>query len=229
MGSILVITPIPIVRIGLRALLCGKVGEHAVYEAGSVGEALACAANDLVLIILDPEMPDINLPEFVHQLRQQLRVRHTPILLFGGRSPAMFASMAIKLGADGYLGRLSNEKTIAAAVHTLLSGMQCFPRQKGVDVLSDKMQALSPKEMAVLLLLRQGMRNKEVACRLFLSEKTISTHKRNMLRKLEISVISEINEHDMVMSGLSQLHAINCRTPNSSGTREHVLMALKTS
>lgn len=207
MGSILVITAIPIIRVGLRALLFDKVGEHAVHEASSVDEALACTAQDLVLIILDPEMPDVNLPEFVQQLRRQ--PVHAPMLFFGGRSAAMFASMAIKLGADGYLGRLSDEKTIAAAVHTLLSGMQCFPRHKGLDALSGKMQALSPKEMAVLLLLRQGMRNKDVARKLFLSEKTISAHKRNILLKLEISVISEINEHDMVMSGLSQLPAIN--------------------
>lgn len=98
---------------------------------------------------------------------------------------------------------------IQGRLHTLLGGMQCFPKHKGLDVLSGKMQALSPKEMAVLLLLRQGMRNKDVALKLFLSEKTISAHKRNILSKLGISAISEINEHDMAMGELSQLYGMN--------------------
>lgn len=207
MGSILVVTAIPIVRAGLRIVLRENAEGYVLYEAGSVSEAQACTAQDLALIILDPELPDMNLPEFVRQLRQQSE--HTPILFFGGRSAAMFASMAVKLGADGYLGRLSDEKTITAAIHTLLGGMQCFPKHKGLDVLSGKMQTLSPKEMAVLLLLRQGMRNKDVARKLFLSEKTISAHKHNILSKLGISAISEINEHDMAMGELSQLHGMN--------------------
>ncbi|NYT61719.1 response regulator transcription factor [Alcaligenaceae bacterium] len=207
MGSILVITAIPIARAGLRMILRENVGEHILHEAGSVNDALACTAENLALIILDPELPDMNLLEFVGHLRRQSE--HTPILLFGGRSAAMFASLAIKLGADGYLGRMSDERTIAAAVLTMLSGMQCFPRYTGLDLLSIRMQTLSPKEIAVLLLLRQGMRNKDVARRLYLSEKTISAHKRNILSKLEIDTISEINQHDLVMSGLGQLHATN--------------------
>lgn len=207
MASVLVVTAIPVVRAGLRMVLREDVGALDVYEAGSVSEALTGVHVDLALIILDPELPDMNLPEFVRQLRDKFQ--NTPILFFGGRSAAMFASLATKLGADGYLGRLSNEKTIAAAVHTMLGGMQCFPRHKGLDLLSRKMQALSPKETAVLLLLRQGLRNKDVARKLHLSEKTISAHKRNILLKLEISVISQISEHDVVMSDLSQQHAVN--------------------
>jgi DNA-binding NarL/FixJ family response regulator len=195
MGSVLVVTAVPIIRVGLRVLLHEKLEMFDVHEASSASEALRCVAGDLALIILDPETPDVNMPEFMRQLRRQSG--HTPILFFGGRSAAMFASLAFKLGADGYLGRLSDETTIVAAIHTLLGGMQCFPRHNVSHQLPDKMQALSSREVAVLLMLRQGLRNKDVARKLHLSEKTISAHKRNALHKLQISVVSQISDHEL--------------------------------
>ncbi|MBP6020109.1 MAG: response regulator transcription factor [Burkholderiaceae bacterium] len=195
MGSVLIINAAPIVRVGLRALLNGMGVASAIHEASSVEEALECVATGLILIIIDPEIPDTNLPEFMRQLRVQHG--HASLLFFGGRSSSVFVPLAIRLGADGYLHKSSDQSTIVATINTLLDGMQCFPRSQGISPLLSKLQMLSPKEMEVLLLLRQGLRNKDIARKLFLSEKTISAHKRNLLLKLDIQIIAQLTEHDL--------------------------------
>lgn len=202
MGAILIVNSMPIVRAGLRAVLQDMDAASVLHEAGSADEAQVSLAGSLALIILEPEMPNINLPQLVRQLRQQHS--QVPLLFFGGRVGVMFASLAAQLGADGYLSKSSDEKTIMATVHTLLGGMQCFPRQpQGQGALSEKTQLLSQKEVEVLLLLRQGLRNKDVARKLYLSEKTISAHKHNILHKLGISALANISEHEQLMGGVS--------------------------
>lgn len=110
----------------------------------------------------------------------------------------MAASLAVKLGADGYLHASSTEMTIAATIHMLLHGMRCFPKAPLPGYLSSGIQTLSEKELSVLLLLRHGLRNKEIAEKLYLSEKTISAHKHNILVKLGISTIAELVEQQVL-------------------------------
>ena len=194
MGSILIVDMLPVVRAGLRVVL-NEIGmATTVHEAHNAQEALKYAASDLELVIVDPAMPGMNPISFVQQLRKQ--VANVPILFFGDHSAGFFASVAAKLGVNGYLGKLSDEKTIAATIQIVLGGMQCFPRNKGEDPLPEKMQLLTQKEMTVLLLLRQGLRNKDIARKLYLSEKTISAHKQSILMKLGIGAIAQTSGNE---------------------------------
>jgi DNA-binding NarL/FixJ family response regulator len=205
MGAILIVNSMPIVRAGLRAVLQSMGVASVLHEAGSADEAQANLAGNLALVILDPEMPNVNLVQLVQQVRQQHRL--VPLLFFGGRVEVMFASLAAQLGADGYVSKSSDEQTLVAAIHTLLGGMQCFPRmQQGLGGLPTKAQLLSQKEMEVLLLLRQGLRNKDIARKLYLSEKTISAHKHNILLKLGVTALAQINEPEQLMAGASLAH-----------------------
>lgn len=194
MGSILIVNASSVVRVGLRTIL-NEAGIRApTLEARNAQETRAHMHATLDLAIIDPGMPGINpllLVQRLHKLSPGV-----PILFFSDRNTALFASLAIKLGADGYIDQSSEESTIAAAIHTVLGGMQCFPRSPTDDQLSGRLQTLSQKELTVLLLLRQGLRNIDIAEKLYLSEKTISAHKRNILLKLDIRTIADIVEHE---------------------------------
>lgn len=189
----LIVSASPFVRLGLRALLKEMGVNSVLHEPHTMQEAESWIAPDLDLVIMDPEMPGMNPISFVQQVRRQ--AEQAPILFFGGRSATLYASLAMKLNVNGYLGDLTDEKTIVATIRTVLGGMQCFPRREVADALSRKMQALSRKELTVLLLLRQGLRNKDIAQRLFLSEKTISAHKQKVLQKLGVNAIAQVDEN----------------------------------
>lgn len=188
----LIVSASPFIRLGLRAILKEMGVASVLHETPTAREAQSCITPDLDLVIMDPELPDMNPISFVQQVRRQAEL--APILFCGGRSATLYASLAMKLNVDGYLGDLADEKTIGATIRTVLGGMRCFPRREAADALSQKMQALSRKELTVLLLLRQGLRNKDIAQRLFLSEKTISAHKQKVLHKLGVNAITQISE-----------------------------------
>jgi DNA-binding NarL/FixJ family response regulator len=189
MSSILIINPWPILRAGLRHILQEGDVPLTLHEAASTLDAREYMTSDLDLVILDPSAPDAHPATFVRQLRKE--VGDVPILFFGGRDTALFASLAAKLGVNGYLGKDSNEKTIAATVQMVLAGMRCFPTTVESGASADKMQMLTQRELMVLLLLRQGARNIDIARTLYLSEKTVSTHKHNILLKLGPNAITQ--------------------------------------
>ncbi|HEY9279146.1 MAG TPA: response regulator transcription factor [Eoetvoesiella sp.] len=194
MGTILIINALPIFRAGLRHVLKDAGFLSTVHEAQSTNEAQEFIVPDLKLVIMDPAGPGAHPAVFVQQLRKD--VGHVPILFFGGRDAPLFASLAAKLGVNGYLGKLSDEKTIAATIQMVLGGMQCFPPQSDSGALTGKMHLLTQKELMVLMLLRQGLRNIDIAHKLYLSEKTISAHKRNILLKLGVNAITQIGESE---------------------------------
>jgi len=202
MGSILIVSTLPVVRLGLRVVLKEVGVSSTLREAHSMQEAENHITPDLDLVVMNPDMPDMNPIAFVQKVRRQ--AEHVPILFFGGRSATLYASLAVKLEVDGYLGDLTDEKTIVAAIRTVLGGMRCFPKREHLDRLSTKVQALSQKELTVLLLLRQVLHNKDIAQRLFLSEKTISAHKQKILHKLGVSAITQVGENESFAGAVNE-------------------------
>lgn len=194
MRTILIVNAFPATRAGLRAILRDAGISTLTAEAGTASEALDRITLELSLAVIDPNLPNLDPAAFIRQLRKH--DAKVPILFFGGKRNALAVSMAMKMGADGYLDACSEEKIIAATIRTMLSGMQCFPKSPLPDPLTGRIQTLSTRELSVLLLLRQGLRNKDVATRLYLSEKTISAHKRNILAKLDISTIAQFSDHE---------------------------------
>ncbi|MYN13497.1 response regulator [Pusillimonas sp. TS35] len=218
MPSILIVNSAPIVRAGLRSVLQGAGFTHALSEVNTPQEALDHVCTELALVIMDPREPAMSIAVFLSALRKN--ASGCPILFFGGNDVSLFAALASSLGVNGYLGQHSSEQTIAATARMVLDGMQCFPQAVGGSQghhghQSDRLQSLTKKELTVLTLLRQGLRNKDVARRLFLSEKTISAHKRNILMKLGVSGVMQISEREMVTESLNEQPA-DIVSPNLS-------------
>ena len=75
----------------------------------------------------------------------------------------------------------------------MLAGYNCFA-DAGTDAANDRLDQLSPRELTILKGLVAGASNKQLADTLFLSPKTVSTHKTRMLRKLNLSTIVDLVE-----------------------------------
>src|SRR5690606_35491176 len=188
MNSILLVDPWPVVTRGLSTLLHKAGIENRICEAHGLHEALQSMSGRLALLIFDPAMTDTTPDRLVDLARRTQR--DLPILFFGNRGHSLYQSLAHMLAVNGYLEKNSNAETIVATVRTVMAGMQCFPHQSSFVIGCEAMvQKLSPKELVILQLLRHGMRNKDIAQRLFLSPKTVSAHKHNLLQKLGLTDI----------------------------------------
>lgn len=206
-NTILVVDAHPVVACGLSNALRDAGIQNGVELAHTVQHASQALANPLGLLIFDPAMPDTTPDMFVVQARRKQPA--LPILFFSSQAYGIHLSLAQALGVSGYLEKTADLPTLLAAVRMVLSGMQCFPRTDPyADQGAARLMKLSPRELVVLQLLRQGLRNKDIAERLYLSPKTVSSHKTSLMRKLGTSDIVSA-ALDNVIKESSALGVIN--------------------
>lgn len=191
MDTILVVDSCPVVTFGLSTLLHQAGLKNVVEQAHTTQQAihiLQAITGKLALLMMDPALPDSTPDMFVVMARR--KYPDVPILFFGDPGHGLHLSLAQVLGVNGYLDKTSDVSTTVAAIRMVLSGMQCFPRPDRYPATNAAvLRKLSSRELAILQLLRQGLRNKDIAERLYLSPKTVSSHKRNLLHKLGVNDI----------------------------------------
>lgn len=189
--EILIVDDHGLVRDGLRTLLDSQDGLHVVGDARTADEALALARHLLPdVVVLDVHLPDRDGYEICGEIREFSP--NTRILMFSGLAEGSALVEAAKAGADGFVSKETDNAEIIDAVRRVAEGaavlgessaqamFRHLRRQKPVSKLS----ALSDREREVLALLAEGLTNREIAARLFISEKTVRNHVSGVLRKL---------------------------------------------
>lgn len=185
----------PIVRQGIRGILSGCEDIEVVGEVddGAALEAL-CERLRPDVLLLDISMPG---PGFFELLRNlELGAGGPAVLVFSMHAEATYAWQAIKAGARGYLSKPRSPELLPEAIRVVAAG-EIFPSECGkpgregafrsvdVDPLNLHSQ-LSPREFEVFLLLGEGMRVADIAARLGISPKTVSTHRTRILEKTRL-------------------------------------------
>lgn len=136
------------------------------------------------LLLLDYHFPDgkgIDVAGFVHE--EQLPVK-TIMLSMENDFPVM--QQAELLGVNAYLIKNLSSAELIEAMEQVLAGEKVFmwPEQRAEQPA--EVQLLSPREQEIVQLVRQGLTSQEIAAQLFLSNYTVETHRRNILRKLNM-------------------------------------------
>ncbi|WP_417243986.1 response regulator transcription factor [Celeribacter sp.] len=135
------------------------------------------------LVLLDYQMPGMNGLKGLEQILREFP--DTPTAIISGTASPDVARRAIDSGAAGFVPKSMPAKSIAGAVHIMVSGTVFAPfefmQQK--DAMTDT--GLTPRETQVLRGLCEGKTNKEIAIDLNLSEVTIKLHVRTLCRKLD--------------------------------------------
>src|SRR5215208_3328387 len=188
----------PLTRSALTALLAGN-GFDVVGEAQDGGEAVAEARRlqpDLVL--LDLSMPNVDGLQALPRLREAAPSCEVVVLTASGTEQNLLA--AIRGGAAGYLlkteppdrligflhGVARGEAALSGAIaRRLLDEVREGGRHTGVP--DSFAEVLSAREVEVLLLLDEHLSTEEIAARLFISEHTVRSHVKSLLRKLNVS------------------------------------------
>ena len=204
-----------IVRDGLRSLLDAAEGREVVGEATNGREAVKLARQlRPELVIIDVAMPELNGIDAARQIRKDNP--DTRVIALSMHSDASYVGKILQAGASGYLLKDCAFEELTEAIAAVLAGKVFLsPGITGV-VVEDYVRALehgdkraptdvlTPKEREVLQLIAEGKSTKEIAAALFVSVKTIETHRQNIMGKLDIRSIAELTKY-AIRTGLTSL------------------------
>ena len=185
MIRVLLVDDHPVVRSGLAALLASAEGIEVVGAAGSGEEALelaSSAAPDVVLC-------DLRLGDGIDGVgvTAALRERGTAVLILTTYDNDSDIARAVLAGAAGYLLKDAEPDDIVAGIVAAAEGRLVLSRElegRVVERMSAGVPTLSARELDVLRLVAEGLTNREIAKRLFITEGTVKTHLVHAFGKL---------------------------------------------
>lgn len=164
------------------------------------------------VVIMDVTMPDLNGIEAARQVSAECP--QTKVLALSMHSNRRFVIDMLKSGASGYLLKDCAFEELALALKTVCSNRPYISPSVGWAVVEkalspqnavpSALQALTPREREVLQLLAEGRKAKEVAARLHVSEKTVQTHRRNIMDKLNLRTLPHLTKF-AIAHGLTSL------------------------
>jgi len=183
----------PVVRLGIKTVLDTVPDIEVVADVSNTNqlfETLQVIVPDVV--ILEMDIPDINGIATVRKLKKEYP--NAKVLMYSGQSEDVYALTSIRAGVYGYLSKSSDLESIITAVRKVSEGNMFITNELAQRLAFDEgtqkprrlFRTLSTREIEVLKLLASGKRNKEVAEGLELNEKTVSTYKARLMRKLNV-------------------------------------------
>jgi two-component system response regulator NreC len=203
-----------IVRDGLRALIEKEPNMVVVAEACN-GRTTVQKARELMpnIVIIDIAMPDLNGIEATRQIVTE--IPGVKVIALSMHSDRMFVMRMLDAGAAGYLLKDSAFEELAMAVKTVIGGKVYLSPAIAAIVVADatghaaqktarSAVELTPREREVLQLLAEGRTTKRIAAQLNVSVKTVETHRRQVMEKLDIHSVAELTKY-AVREGLTSL------------------------
>ncbi|HEX9757437.1 MAG TPA: response regulator transcription factor [Nitrospiria bacterium] len=186
-----------LLRDGIRAIFDCQPGYEVVGDAGNGVEAIEkIRAENPDVLIIDIRLPGLNSFQVINQIHQEFP--NLKLLVLTIYSQEEYICQAKKEGASGFLNKNSPSSELIRAVKIISRGDSYFspslPGDLKEEILGDLGSRkekkigipLTEREQEVLLLIAEGLTNKEIAKKLTLSVKTIDNHRSNLMMKLGI-------------------------------------------
>lgn len=148
------------------------------------------------IVLLDITMPNRDGFEVLKELKA-LNSSLKPIVI-SMHDDGNYIAKCAKMGAYGYLLKNTDESELILAIRSVANGKKYFSAEiseKMINFMSEQSiseNILSNKETEVLGLIAKGLTTKEIATKLFVSSRTIETHRANILKKLEVKNTAEL-------------------------------------
>ena len=189
----------PIVHKGVKAVFKNST------EISVVGKALK--ADDLFKIIekkiIDIIVLELDLYEsegltVLRQIKEEYP--GTRVLIYSNQPEEVYAISSLKAGASGYLNKKANPSSLRHAILKIASGGVFITNELAQTIAFDEstgrprrmFKKLSMREVEVLKMLSDGKRNIEIAAELKLNEKTVSTYRSRIMKKLRVRNLVEL-------------------------------------
>jgi two-component system, NarL family, invasion response regulator UvrY len=191
-----------VVREGLKQIV-NKLKTFSVLEEAETGSETLnkIENNEYDLVIMDISMPGISGLDVLQKLKD--RKVKVPVLILSVHAEEQYAIRSMKLGASGYITKNSVFKELTTAINTVLSGGRyisptlaekiLFDRTDGLNLLPH--EKLSEREFQIMCLLSKGVSVKKIAEELFISGKTVSTHRTRILEKMGMEKNADLTNY----------------------------------
>ncbi len=189
-----------ITSMGLRYLLSQSADLEVVDVVGNRDDLLtSIQSNHPDLVILDYDQPDSFSLEDIPSVIEQCPDTH--VLIISSDDAKQNIRQTIHYGIKGFLTKKCREDELHNAIQTILNGGKFFCDRVLNIIMSDfeeeddkskAYEQLTDREKEVVQLVADGLTTKQIAKKLYLSPHTVSTHRKNALKKLEISSVPEL-------------------------------------
>lgn len=186
-----------LVRKGFRALLEELDFVEVVGEAANGKEAISLLRNGAKpnVALLDYEMPQMNGLEATEEIKRDfLGVKVIMLTMLQSKD---LIEEAVKKGVSGFLFKNTSLEELSDAIQRVASGDTYFSSDVTLTLLKPAhnpdaplLALLSSREMEIIKLVAQGLSSTEIGQQLFISPRTVDTHRNNIIQKLELNGIA---------------------------------------
>jgi DNA-binding NarL/FixJ family response regulator len=200
--KILVVEDHPIFRLGLSELInqepdlqvCGEA-----KDAATAWHTIERLQPDLIIADITLENSDgIELTKEIHK-----RYRHIPVLILSMHDEFLYAERALHAGARGYIMKQEAMGSVVEAIHQVLEGKLYLSDQVKEHILThlaagpsagprSPIERLTDRELEIFRLIGKGLSTRDIADKLYLSVKTVGTHRERIKSKFNLKSANEL-------------------------------------
>ncbi len=191
--NILIADDHQIVIEGLKMILEAYEELHVVAEVNNGVQVLSyLESNPVDIVILDINMPEMDGIQCAKKIKKNYpEIKVIILTMYAQKS---FVEEILKIGIDGCLLKNNTGKELAEAIKRVHSGSSYFDQIQNFNDNDQKHREykISDREIEIIRKLAEGMTSSQISATLFISEHTVKTHRKNILRKLDLHSSSEL-------------------------------------
>jgi|SRR5690554_76290 len=196
----------PLTRIGIKDQILQANSSYSVIGEVAHGDKLLPTLKQKRpnLLVLELSMPGIDGFQILRDIK--IKFPEIKIVVFSSYPDEIYAQHCINSGAHGYVHKTTSSKDFSKIIKSIVNGDTYInkksknPNNDGLETIKDRYKKLSIRETEVLNLLLQGHRNKDIAMLLDINEKTVSTYKSRLLKKLKVNNLAKLINHTKALS-----------------------------
>lgn len=205
-----------LVRAGIQALLNGDEGIKVVGEAADGHAAIdLCRSLEPDLVLMDVAMPKLNGIEAARQIKAEFPAIR--ILMLSMHASRQYIFEALKAGVLGYVLKEAAFSELLSAIKVVMDGrtylspklsdvvLDDYVRRAQSEGQLDELDKLSSREREILQLIAEGRSSTEIGSILHISNRTVDTHRHNLMEKLQIHSIAGLTRF-AIRTGVSTLN-----------------------
>ena len=186
----------PLFRTAIKEALQASQGDTMFLEANSFEtlQELVDANQNVDLVLLDLHMPGVS--GFAGLVFLCKRYPSVPVVIISANEDPLVIKRALDHGAAGFIPKSSDIKTITSAINDILMGEIWAPISTQANLpgnnvselaMAERMARLTPQQFKVLMMVTQGLLNKQIAYDMGISEATVKAHVTAIMNKLGVS------------------------------------------
>lgn len=180
---------------GLKSLLNNQEEINVAAQANNGREAIRILGLlSIDVLLMDIDMPVMNGIDALKEIRKSYQ--NVKVIILSMHNEAGMIKSLIEMGANGYLLKSCSQSELIDAIKKVASGQSYFSSDVTLALLKPSAnqgqsnELLTERETEILKLIAGGFSNKEIGDQLFISHRTVDTHRTNLMKKLDVSNIA---------------------------------------